>query len=193
MKNSVLFICLFSIFNLFAQEESKTVDKHFGAAINSSLMGDLWSFTIAPTGFFYINKHQIELGFAFHPFYHSGDRNLGGELNYKYFPNGIDKIFNMYFVTNFTYTNQYWEKKIPNQSTGIPYSYERNTDFLTLTGGYGFQVKFLKNAYVGTNFTLGVTTFSRRVDSSTSTSYRIPMFGEYYLDGALRFNVGYRF
>lgn len=190
MKNSILFICLFSLFNVSAQEKSETSNKHFGVALNSSIMAEIGGVTIAPTGFYYVNKHQVELGFAVHPFYTSSSaRRLGAELNYKYFPNGIDNRFNLYFSTNLTYTNEYYEQTYSSNN----YRYERKTNFLTLTGGYGFQLSLFKKAYVGTSLNLGVTTCSYEVSGSSSPTYSNPMLGEFYLDAALRLNVGYRF
>ena len=190
MKNSILFICLFSIFNVSAQEKSETSNKHFGVALNSSILAEIGAVSIAPTGFYYVNKHQVELGFSVHPFYSSSNaRRLGAELNYKYFPNGIDNRFNLYFSTNLTYTNDYYM----HENTSANYRYERRTNYLTLTGGYGFQVSLFKRAYIGTSLNLGVTTCSYEVSGTNSPTYSNSMLGEYYLDAAVRLNIGYRF
>lgn len=191
MKNSILFVCLFSFFHVFAQEESTLSNKHFGVAVNSSIIAEMGAVTIAPTAFFYVNKHQIDLGFAIHPFYVSRTaRRLGAELNYRYFPNGIDKRFNLYFLANLTYTNEYYDFTSPTHFFG----YEQKTNFLTFTGGSGFQLSLFKKAYIGTSLNLGVTTCSSKsISSGTGTSYGTPMLGEYYFDAAVRLNVGYRF
>ncbi|MDG1333499.1 MAG: hypothetical protein P8P74_14280 [Crocinitomicaceae bacterium] len=189
MKNSILIICLFSISLVSAQEESKAQDKHYGFAINSSLSGTLNSLSVAPTGFLYVNKHQLELGLAIHPGrISSNNRNLGVEFNYKYFPNGIANRFNMYFTTNLTLTNQHYEQNYSG------YRYERRTNFLNLTGGYGFQVSLFKKAYVGTSLNVGVMTCRDNIKNSYGYSnYVSPMFNEFYLDAAVRLNIGYRF
>lgn len=210
MRHSVLFLCLFLIFHASAQEdESTSSNRHFGVAINTSLLGgEIGSISSAITGLYYQNKHQFELGLALHPRESGHRRNVGGEFNYKYFPNGIKNRFNMYFSGNLTYTNQKREYNYTDYlfsydfvsghytySDPFPVHYERRMNFLTLTAGYGFQVKIFKGLYTGTALNVGFTTCNYRVigiENHPSYSSN-DMFGEYYLSGAVRLNVGYRF
>ena len=174
--------------SVFGQENANPTEKHFGVAINSSILGEVGSVSFAPTATYYQNKHQFELGFAIHPFDMQFSRRLGADFSYKYFPNGIDNRFNLYFTTNLTLTNEY--REYTNYYSG---RYESNMNFVSLTGGYGFQVKLFGGAYIGTSLNLGVRTCSTKVTTGSNYNYSSPMFDEYYLDGALRLNIGYRF
>jgi hypothetical protein len=153
----------------------------FGAAVNSSIWDGYRSISIAPTVTYLKGKHQFELGFGLHPFTSDNVRMLSTEFNYKYFPNGIENRFNIYFLTNFTHSNKL-----------IRQSLDTRDNYLILTGGYGFQVKVLKNAYFGTNVNIGGLTKSRSSEDPNYNNNQ-KLFDRYYLSGAIRLNIGYRF
>lgn len=116
-------------------------------------------------------------------------RKLGAEFNYKYFPNGLDNRFNLYFVTNLALTNTFYES--------VTYYYDaisQSRNHLSLMGGSGFQIKLFGKAYIRSRFNLGAMTYSSKtVIEGGYPSYFRPMFENVYLDGVIRVNIGYRF
>lgn len=195
---SLFFLCLLSL-NGFSQSKDSDKNYYFGAALNSSISGSTGgSVILAPTGTFYANRHQIEFGVNIYPFvYGKGYDNLiGGEINYKYFPNGIKNRFNLYFVASSTYHHdsrsgiRYDYSNYPNQPS--TYSYESSNNNINLLGGYGFQLKILQTGYVGTCIQLGAMTSSYHYNNSKGYTSNYNFFRSFDLDGAIKLNVGYR-
>ena len=196
MKTLTLLIATISIsLSTFAQEEGEKSKGRFGVAINSSIHGVHGEFSVAPTASYYRNKSQFEAGVCLYPFNFKSPRMLGGHLDYKFFPNGIDKRFSLYFNVNLNYTNQFYDQYYFSNNNQLTFNY------LSLNGGYGFQVKIFENAYIGTNLNFGVSTNSisgtqNPVNQQVIVSYypyEQSMFERFEIDGAFRINVGYRF
>lgn len=196
MKNLLIlfyFVCL-SFLLVGQSTDTPTKEKYFGFSLNSSIIGTINSTSITPSGLFYFNKHQIELGFAIHPFKPSDyipntPRAYGTELNYKFFPQGLNNRLNLYLGMNLTYTNS---PSYHDNRNYPPYEIEYvKVNYLSLTGGSGVQLKFLKNAYIGTSLNLGVYTSGNVTNDHRQHSYSL--FDDFEIDGAIRFDIGYRF
>lgn len=179
MKHTITIIFCFIACATFSQANNSK--GRFGVAVNSSYLGEIESIGIAPTATFIKEKQQIELGFGFHPFTRSYHRMLSTELNYKYFPNGIENNFNLYFIGVFSFINY-----------RISYTFDAIHNSLILAGGFGFEYKLLKHAYIGANVNLGYRTESRSAEISND-SFTIDFFDGSYLSGAARVHIGYRF
>lgn len=179
-----MFVIIIS--NLGYSQDTSSVKGRFGVVVNTSIDGVIGEWSFAPTGLFYYNKHQIELGLCIYPFNFSTPRMIGGALSYKYFPNGISNRFNMFLSADFNLTNEFSPKHIYYNN------YERTYNYFSILGGYGFEVKFLKNAFIGTSFNFGIN-FNSLITDDPSIDYDRKLFEEYELDGAFRFNIGYRF
>jgi hypothetical protein len=188
MKKSLilsLLICLASL--SFAQNSAmKKAPLQFGIAVNSCLSGVIGEVSIAPTGLMYINNHQLEIGLCLYPYNFRYPRMLGASLDYKYFPNGIDNRFNLYFVTHLNFTNEYIDHNY------IINNYQTTYNYLALTVGYGFQVKLFDKAYIGTSLSFGVNTNSN-INTDPQSQYERPMFESFEMDGTVQLNIGYRF
>lgn len=187
--NKLLLFCLLlsATSQIFAQNSGDAdVTRKFGVAINSSLSGVIGEISVAPTGLIYLNKSQLEVGFCLYPFNFSHPRMLGGSLDYKYFPNGIGNRFNLYFNANLNFTNEFIDHNY------IINNYQSTYNYLSLTAGYGFQLKILKNAFIGTNLNFGMNTNSRH-STDPQGQYERPLFESFEMDGAIRIDIGYRF
>ncbi len=192
MKSSILFVFLFAISSVFGQTISDSSENHFGVAINSSALFGLSSVSFAPTGFYYKNKHQFELGLGIHPLDDSFERKLGVEFNYKYFVNGIENRFNFYFIGRAGVVNSLRTSTVVYPL--VSGDYIRKENHLSATVGYGFQLKLFKGAYLGTDINIGGAT--RNVDSkntATGSNYFSPMFKSFYLERVIQLSIGYRF
>lgn len=174
MKQVLAILILITAYSCAGQDKG-----HFGGAVNTSITDVSISF--APTVTYLKRKHQLELGLGLHPFTSNNVRTLSGEFNYKYFPNGVENRFNMYFTSNFTHIN-----RLVNQGL------DTRDNYLILTGGYGFQLRFFKTAYIGTNVNIGWLTRGRSSEDLQYTQTQ-NLFENYYWSAAIRFNIGYRF
>jgi hypothetical protein len=188
----IFFLICFS-FSLQSQTETNKKERYFGVAINSGASTAPFALSTNPTGVFYINRHQIELGYGLYPFNNEEQRIWGTHLNYKYYPNGIDQRFSLYFITSLTYTQKVENKKFYNDIGPNPYimHYQNKFEYLSLTGGYGFDLKIFKNGYIGTCLNIGLITRSATFELLTWPEEK--MFEEYGPNVALRLNIGYRF
>lgn len=155
----------------------------FGFALNSGLNGEVYPFRLVPSATYYHGKNHLELGFGFHPFIRKYQHIYSGELNYKYFPNGMENKFNMYFVGSLTYLSN-------RRDTYYPSTYK----YLFLNGGYGFQVTVFRGVYMGTNIEIGTFTTSKNSENPIERTYGSEdMFEEFGANIAFQFNLGYRF
>ncbi len=183
MKNLFQIYFIFAMCSILNAQNEETT-KHFGTTINTSI-SSAGVFLFIPSITYYKNKSQFELGAGSQFFLSYNVRNVfGTEFNYRYFVNGIDNRFNLYFITNLTYA-QYKNNKT--------YSYTRKSSYLILTGGYGFQFNLFKRAYIGTCLNLGIQTFKNDY-SPDFYNYNSPdLFRNFQTGAAIRMNVGYRF
>lgn len=187
MKPPILTMLIFCISSIaFGQVDPKPKEIHFGATINSSLLADVGSFSVAPTATYYSNGSEFGLGFAIHPFKIEHPRIIGVELSYRYYPNGISNRFNLFFEVNSTYTNYFRDHLYINNN------YQTTYQFLDLLGGYGFELKVFDGLYLGTSLNIGGATRSRK-DTGSGAIYNYGLFEQFDLDGAIRLRIGYRF
>jgi hypothetical protein len=189
---ALFFLICFS-FSLQSQTETNKKEWHFGVAINSGFALSAGALNTNPTGTFYINRHQVELGFGFYPLNtkKSNDlRLMGGQLNYKFYPNGIHKRFSLYFMNGLTYTYKVGvDKHLHIDDLNQYVITTQNKDkYLSLISGFGFDVKIFKNGYMGSCLNFGLTTSNSSLEL-LSTKH----FQTIGLNGALRLNIGYRF
>ncbi|MEZ4951439.1 MAG: hypothetical protein R2784_18940 [Saprospiraceae bacterium] len=93
------------------------------------------------------------MGFGFNLSDRKFQKLVSSELNYKYFPNGTDKKFNLYLIARFSYIHSARDTYYPT-----------NYNYLFLNGGYGIEIKAFKGAYIGTNISTGIFTYSKKSD-----------------------------
>ncbi|WP_159038440.1 hypothetical protein [Brumimicrobium mesophilum] len=181
MKQYII-ITLLGLFTFSTPVQSQDTPNGFGFAINSSLNGELDPIRIVPSIIYFNGKSQFELGMGFNPFGRQIDKLLSGEINYKYFPNGRDEKFNMFFISRITYVNNV-------KKTYYPTAY----NYLFVHGGYGFEIIPFKNASIGTNVSLGAFTFDKKSEVPYDAFKSQIFFDE--IGGSLAFQVsiGYRF
>lgn len=187
MKQFLLFLILSCFAQVsYGQLIATPKISRFGIAVNNSISLNPGNLSIAPTGTFYKNSHQIELGIALFPIYRKTlPLYIGAEINYKYFVHGIDKRFNHFFVANTTYTS------VIDKHTGTS-SYKYVYNYLRLTAGYGFEIKFLKSAFIGMNLNAGVYSRSLTATGETTAVHQ-KMFDRFLPNASLNLNIGYRF
>jgi hypothetical protein len=184
MKQGILII-LIGLFSLFSQAQTDGNERNkgkIGVAINSSMNGEVYPIRLVPSITYIRGKSQFELGLGIHPFIRKDQNIFSGEFNYKYFPNGTEKKFNMYVIGRFSYIHN-------PRKTYYPTTY----DYLFLNGGYGFQLTPFKNAYIGTNFTAGTYTYNKRTEAEIPGVVEKHLFDSFGFNLAFQFNIGYRF
>lgn len=184
MKNLVAIVMLTVVQCLTAQSDE--FDRQFGFAMNMNLSYAVLNPSIAPTFIYYKNKQQLEIGIPLRPGSFRHPRVLGVDVNYKIYPNGIENNFDLYFLTTIQYANAYWDKT----SYIDPHIVSANS--LSFLGGYGFQIRFAKNTYLGLDLSAGINSMSRK---STSSSYpeNTKLFDSFQFDAAIQLGFGYRF
>lgn len=182
MKQIFIIITVFLCISSLAQNSNHETKGRIGIALNSSTNGEVYPIRVIPSITFLKGNHQLELGVGLHPIIKKDQRILSGDFNYKYFPNGITKKFNLYFLAALSYTNGHYDRFFP-----VTYHH------LFLNGGYGFQVTPFKNAYLGTNISMGTFTYQKRSDVPYNTFQKVEFFEKFGLNMAFQFNFGYRF
>lgn len=121
-----------------------------GASLNTCFIGELGAVQTTP-GLAYLKGHnQFELGMGFNPLDRADQTLLSGDINYKYFPNGMERKFNLYFVAQLAIIHN-------QRNTYYPATY----NYLFLNAGYGFQIKLFESAYLGTNVKIGTFTYNK--------------------------------
>lgn len=175
----ILFLGLIPIAN-YGQSQDST--RRFGFAINSSFNGELYPVRIVPSAIYIKRNNQLELGVGFNPANRETQKLLSGEFNYKYFPNGHGKKYNMFFITRISYVNS-------ARDTYYPTTYK----YLFVNGGYGFEVIPFKNVFLGTNVSFGAFTNSKKSEIPYDAFQSQKMFDKIGLNLAFQFNLGYRF
>jgi hypothetical protein len=181
MKKFILLtLVLFSYSLTYAQSDESS--GRFGFSLNSSFNSELRPLRIVPSLTYMAGKSQFEAGFGFNPFILKERKTFSGELNYKYFPNGIKNKFNIYLLIRFSYIHD-------KRETYHPSTY----NFLFINGGYGIEIKASKNVSLGTNISAGAFTFSKKSKIPYEAFAEQGFFGELGFNFALQFNLGYRF
>jgi hypothetical protein len=168
--------------SLTSAAQTDTTEGKFGFALNSSLNGEIYPIRLVPSITYLKKNSQLELGVGVHPFIRKDQNIYSGELNYKYFPNGTDKKYNMYLIASLSYIHN-------PRKTYYPTTY----NYLFLNGGYGFQLAPFKNAYMGTNMTVGTFTYAKRSEIPYDSFVKKDLFDAFGFNLAFQFNIGYRF
>ncbi|MEZ4804390.1 MAG: hypothetical protein R2852_02605 [Bacteroidia bacterium] len=181
MKNYI-FLTLVSLIPFVANAQSSDSTGSFGFALNSSVNGEFYPIRIVPSLTYIKGKNQLELGVGFNLTDREFQKIISSELNYKHFPNGTENKFNMYLLTRFSYINSVLEKPTTT-----------NYNYLFLNGGYGIEIKAFKGAYIGTNISSGIFTYSKKSDIPYEAFASQKLFDTYRFNLAFQFNVGYRF
>ena len=186
MRYIILLFTFLITLSLYSQTEEKLKTIQFGGALNSNAKRATRSICLAPTGFLSLNRHQIELGLGFYPFDYDPSRTIEIESNYKYFPNGREAKFSLFFLANLTYNNS--SRNTPNAYNTVHTTH----NLLSLMGGYGFELKVMKRAYLAPSINFGIFTEGRKSTSSDENS-NYKMFEGFGIDGGIRLHFGYRF
>lgn len=174
----LLFIGFMSLAN-FAQ--SQDTIKTLGAAINSSVNGEFYLFQIVPSVVYSSGNSQLELGVGFNPSDRQNQKLLSSEFNYKYYHNGRSNKFNLYFITNASLVKR-------SLNTYYPTVY----NYLFVSGGYGFEFRPFKNAFMGTNISMGKFIFKKKSEIPYVAFESQKFFDEFGFMLAFQFNMGYR-
>ncbi|MGB1003544.1 MAG: hypothetical protein ACPGVC_04905 [Salibacteraceae bacterium] len=180
MKNYFLPVWISCItLSSFGQTENNS--KGLGFALNTSVNGELSPVKLVPSVVYFKNKNQFELGVGFNPFGRYSQKLISTEFNYKYFPNGYDKKFNMFLIAHASYV----------KSIGSTY-YTTIYHYIFLTGGYGFELKPFKNAYIGTNVSLGAFTYGKQSEIPYQAFQSQRLFEELGTTLSFQLSFGYR-
>ena len=177
-----IFILLMSTASYFSFAQKSDDTGSFGISINSSFNGELYPIRIIPSLTYFRGRSQLELGFGMHPFIRKDQRILSCDFNYKYYPNGTNDKFNLYFLTHLAYVNN-------KRDSYFPTTY----NYLFLNGGYGLEINPFKNAYFGTNISIGTFTFKKDSTNPYDTFTSTKLFKEFGFELGFQFNIGYRF
>lgn len=177
-----LLVTLLVLIPIINYGQSEEAHKGFGFTINSSINEELYTARIVPSVVYTKGNNQFELGMGFNPSDRQIQKLLSSEFNYKYFPNGFNKKYNMYLITRVLFVNR-------KNKTFYPTAY----NYLFVNGGYGFEVIPFKNAFIGTNVCLGTFTFSKKTEILYDAVSSQNLFDEIGLNLAFQLNVGYRF
>lgn len=162
--------------------QSDPTEGTFGFALNSSMNGEVYHIRLVPSITYLKGNSQWELGLGIHPFIRKDQDIYSGELNYKYFPNGTDKKFNMYLISSLSYVHN-------PRKTYYPTTY----NYLFLNGGYGFQISLSQKAYMGTNMSIGTFSYHKQSDIPYDSFTKTDLFDKFGFTLAFQFNLGYRF
>lgn len=181
MKKHLIIIIL-SLFPVLSYGQAQETNKGFGFAINSSVNGEIDPIRIVSSMIYFKGNNQFELGIGFNPSDRQSQKLLSGEINYKYFPNGNGKKYNMYLITRLIYANS-------ANKTFYPTTY----NYLFVNGGYGFNIIPFKNAFMGTNVSLGAFTSNKKSEIPYKAFKSQKFFEEIGMSIAFQANIGYRF
>lgn len=178
---------LFALFlTLSSMAQAQSIDSTksgFGMAVNSAFNSQISAVEVVPTALYYSGKSQFELGTGLNAFSLKNQRLLSARFNYKYFPNGREDKFNMYFMMSCNYTNQLRKTYYPSTN-----------QYLFMSGGYGFQVSIVDGLSLGTNMNLGTFTQSTRSDNPYIEQLgNKKMFDNFGMSLGFQVQVGYRF
>lgn len=183
MKRTLL---VFAISLVSIMSQAQTLDTasvgSFGAALNTSFNGELYTFQVTPTLMYNKGKNQFGLGVGFNPIDRIDQTIVSGELSYKHFPNGSNNKFNLYLMTRLSLMYN-------KRNTYYPATY----NFLLLDGGYGLQVKLFEGAYLGTNISLGTFSFNKKSENPYEGFRSMKLWDEIGLVLSSQFHLSYQF
>lgn len=166
---------------LISFSQSLEKENEFGFAINSSFNGEIYPIRIVPSIIYFNENNQFEIGFGFNPSNRQNQKLLSTEINYKYFPNGHSRKFNMFLITSLSYIHSKKNSFYPS-----------NFNYLFVNGGYGFEIVPFKNAFIGTNISLGAFTYDKKSEIPYYAFKSEKLFHEIGLSLSFQFSVGYR-
>ncbi|MCH2233347.1 MAG: hypothetical protein MK078_03755 [Crocinitomicaceae bacterium] len=181
MRHLILTL-IFGLLPILVSAQTDAEKGQFGFALNSSMNGEIYPIRLVPSVTYFNKNSQFELGFGIHPFIRKDQNIYSGEFNYKFFPNGTGNKFNMYVIGRFSYIHN-------PRDTYYPTTY----NYLFLNGGYGFQLVPFKNAYMGTNISIGTFTYNKRSEIPYDGFTEKNLFDSFGFNLAFQFNFGYRF
>ncbi|MEO9476238.1 MAG: hypothetical protein ABJG41_11910 [Cyclobacteriaceae bacterium] len=179
MKRSLLIsLILFAPLAHHAQTSVENGGK-WSVALNTGFNGELYAFQATPSLGYFKNNSQLELGLGFNPFDRVDQTLLSGDINYKYFPNGIAQKFNLYFITQLSIIHN-------QRNTYYPATY----NYLFMNAGYGFQIKLFEGAYLGTNVKIGTFTYNKTSENPYEGFHSTAFFDEagFILDFQIHLN-----
>jgi hypothetical protein len=181
MKRSLLIILnlLFPLVPHAQTSDDAENSGKLGLVLNTGFNGELYAFQAIPSLAYFKNNNQFELGLGFNPFDRADQTLLSGNINYKYFPNGIEQKFNLYFVTHLAIIHN-------QRNTYYPATY----NYLFLNAGYGFQIKLFEGVYLGTNLKMGTFTYYKTSENPYEGFHSTGFFDEtgFNLDFQLQLN-----
>jgi len=178
----ILLLILMIPFVNQAQSTPRDNNGKFGFVLNAGFNGELYALQVAPSIAYSKDINQFEFGIGWNPFDRGDQTLLSGELNYKYFPNGTDQKYNLYLFTQLAFVQNH-------RDTYYPATY----NYLFLTGGYGFQVKLLERAYLGTDIGLGAFSFSKRSENPYDGFSEIAFLTDIEMCLEAQIHICYRF
>lgn len=179
-----LFIFLFNLIPFWnqAQTTDKSATRKLGFVLNTGYNGELRAFQANPSLVYVKRNSQFELGVGFNPFDRADQTLLSGDINHKYFPNGMDHKFNFYFITQLSVIHN-------ERNTYYPATY----NYLFLNLGYGFQIKIFEDAYLGTNVKIGTFTYNKSSENPYEGFNSTGFFDEVGLNLDFQLHLSYLF
>ena len=177
-----LIIALLGLIPFLNNAQSTETREGFGFAVNSSFDVEFYNIRIVPSATYFKGNNQLEFGVGFNPSGRTTQKLFSSEFNYKYFPNGYDKKYNMYFISRLSYVNSQIDKFYPT-----------TYNYVFVHGGYGFEVQPFENAYISTNVSLGAFTFNKNAEIPFEGFTSQSFFDEIGMDLDFQFSIGYRF
>lgn len=199
--NTIRIIFLLSFSNLlFAQKDTNSLERNFGVSLNTSICGYSYYFPMSIALLYRNNNHQLELGpkfqFTQNDYY---KRQFGVEFNYRYYPNGINKRFSMFFLLNSDYFRKLLEREYQQYSNDPAFigtvNQKSTRNYYTLNLGYGVHVNLIKGLYLSSNMGIGLLLEDYN-DNRNSTNENLNSFKGYFneeLNFIAAFSIGYRF
>lgn len=183
LSKTFLMFTLVVISSVFGFGQESGDPGRFGFTINSSLNGEVYPLRLVPSATYLTGNNMFELGVGFNPGIRKDQKILSGELNYKYFPNGMENKFNMFLIAQLSYLN--------NQRATF---YPTTLNYIFLNSGYGFHITPFKGAYMGTNISIGSFTYSKNSENPYQSQFTSnSFFDEIGFTLAMQFNIGYTF
>ncbi len=184
MMRNYLIILFINLIPLLSQAQANDEEdsRKLGFVINTGFNGELYALQVAPSVFYGNEKSQFEFGIGFNPINRVEETFLSGEINHKYFPNGTNRKYNLYFITRLSFVHN-------ERNTYYPATY----NYLFLYGGYGFQIKLFEGAYLGTNISMGAFSFNKNSQNPYEGFSKSAFFDEIGMGLETQLHIGYRF
>lgn len=178
MRINIVFLMFLSVLGFSQDRDSSVV---YGLNINTVFHGDQFSFLQGPAFVLEKNKNQVEIGMLYNTFDRSKNA-LGGQFNFKHFPNGKSDKFNLFFLLNTTFLNSSTDST--NPITKNQWSFN---------GGYGFRQRIKDKLYYNTSLSFGILTQSSDQEASLPVDLiEEKIFNSWYLNYEIAFSLGYR-